>query len=134
VPIKRHEAVFRIGKNKAAEVSRRQFPLVLAWGSTIHKVQGLTLDSIVVDMKGKMFNPGQAYVAFSRVKSLEGLFIKNFNPTSIRVSSDVVSEMERLSTKIIPTELPPKVVSLPKDNWIKISHLNVHSYLSKHQE
>ena len=74
VPVSQHEAVFCIGKNKAAEVSRRQFPLVLVWATTIHKVQGLTIDQIVVDMVDKVL----AYVTFSCVKILEGLFIKNF--------------------------------------------------------
>ena len=57
MPISRHEVVFNIGRNKAAEVTRRQFPLVLAWATTIHKVQGLTLDQIVENMKGQAFNP-----------------------------------------------------------------------------
>ena len=132
VPISRHEAVFNIGRNKAAEVTRRQFPLVLAWATTIHKVQGLTLDQIVVDMKGQTFNAGQAYVAFSRVKILQGLFIKNFNPASIKVSAAVVSEMERLtSDRLLPPQPVPQVVTLPSTDWIKIGHLNVRSYLSK---
>lgn len=131
VPIARHEAVFNIGRSKAAEVSRRQFPLVLAWATTIHKVQGLTLDQIVVDMKGQAFSAGQAYVAFSRVRCLQGLFIKNSNPASIKVSPSVLNEMERLSSdKLLPSQPTPQV-TLPRSGWIKIGHLNVHSYLSK---
>ena len=85
--ISRHEATFRIGRNKSAEVPRTQFPLVLSWATTIHKVQGLTLDKIVVDMKGGRFTAGQAYyVAFSRVKSLDTLFIENLDFKSIKTS------------------------------------------------
>ena len=56
------------------------FPLKLSWAVMIHKCQGLTLDQIVVDMspnKGKYY-PGQAYVGFNRVKTLDGLHIINY--------------------------------------------------------
>ena len=65
---------FSLEVKKGAEIMRVQFPLTSAWATTIHKVQGLTLDEMVVDMKGGCFSPGQAYVACSRVKSMQGLY------------------------------------------------------------
>lgn len=51
-------------------------------------MQGMTVDQIVVDMSGR-FSPGQAYVAFSRVKSIAGLFVTNFDVNKISVSPQI---------------------------------------------
>ncbi|XP_062574488.1 uncharacterized protein LOC134236336, partial [Saccostrea cucullata] len=57
---------------------RKQYPLQLAWACTIHKVQGLTVKECVVDLK-KCFAPGQAYVALSRVTSIQGLYLNEID-------------------------------------------------------
>ena len=58
-----------------------QFPFILAWAVTVHKAQGLTLDRIRIDLGRGMFAPGQAYVALSRCRTLDGI---SFNrPLSI---------------------------------------------------
>ena len=130
VPISKHEVKFPAQGRRGAEVTRLQFPLTLAWATTIHKVQGLTLDAIVVDMKGGRFSPGQAYVAFSRVKTLQGLHICNFNPTAIKSSIKVKEEMTRLNTKLVKFIPDLKFMSLP-NNYITLSLLNVRSIVAK---
>jgi ATP-dependent exoDNAse (exonuclease V) alpha subunit len=69
---------FETGSNKVKrEVvgTFKQVPLRVAYAVTIHKAQGLTLDKVFIDFDAGMFAHGQAYVAFSRARTLEGLEI-----------------------------------------------------------
>jgi len=77
-------------------VYRKQFPLTVAYAITVHKCQGLSLDCAIVDFSDKVFCAGMAYVAMSRVRSLDGLYLTSFNPASIIVSNDCLKEVNRL--------------------------------------
>ena len=70
-------------------VSRTQVPLRLAYAVTIHKVQGATLDSALVDIGSGVFEYGQAYVALSRVRSLEALYVYDFDPVAFKAHPKV---------------------------------------------
>lgn len=65
----------------------RQFPVKLAYAFTIHKAQGQTYDKVILDLNSHIFAPGQLYVALSRAKSLQGLFLSK--PVTY---SDIISD------------------------------------------
>jgi ATP-dependent DNA helicase PIF1 len=60
-----------------------QYPLDLAWASTIHKSQGLSLSKIITNLSN-VFSPGQSYVCLSRVKSLDGLYLMGIDYNKIK--------------------------------------------------
>jgi len=67
-----------------------QIPLILSWSLTVHKIQGSTLDEAEIDIGSTIFTSGQSYVALSRVKTLEGLYLRNFDETKIKAHDKVV--------------------------------------------
>jgi len=66
-------------------VRRKQLPLRLAYALTIHKAQGASLDSALIDVGSATFEYGQAYVALSRVRSLDALYIHDIEKGAFRV-------------------------------------------------
>lgn len=78
-----------------------QVPLILAWALTIHKSQGATLDVAEIDAGSNIFECGQTYVALSRVKSLEGLYLASFDASKIKINRKVQQFYDSL-----PKELP----------------------------
>jgi ATP-dependent exoDNAse (exonuclease V) alpha subunit len=76
----------------------QQIPLRLAWAVTVHKSQGQTYDEVVIDMGRGAFSPGQTYVALSRVRSLEGLYLTRvIRMSDVMVDQDVLRFMSTAS-------------------------------------
>ena len=115
-------------EKKTKAVVRHQFPLRLSWACTAHKVQGMTVDKVVVNLD-RTFSAGQGYVALSRVTSKEGLFIETNDPTSltkkIYADPEVHSALQEMPMLKLPT------YSSASDENITIVLHNIQS-LNKH--
>lgn len=97
LPLEVSRFPFTVRAGKTADVRAVQFPLSLAWGSTIHKCQGLTLDKVRIDARN-CFDAGQLYVALSRVRKIDDLSLIGFNPQSVICDKRAV-EFETLAPR-----------------------------------
>lgn len=73
-----------------------QYPLTLAWALTIHKIQGSSLNQAQIDIGNSIFEYGQTYVALSRVKTMDGLYLMNFQPNRIKSNPKVIAFYDSL--------------------------------------
>lgn len=86
---------------------REQYPLALGWAISIHKSQGMSLDSVAIDF-ARIFAPHQAYVALSRARNYEGLYLKNLTFDKIFIDDRVVKFMESLESTLVYDKIEAK--------------------------
>ena len=85
---------FSMEANGEILARRTQVPLVLAYALSVHKSQGLTMDTVCVSVKNLGFSPHMLYVALSRVRTLDGLVLQDF---SMEALSECCVDAEALS-------------------------------------
>jgi len=96
------------------DIGRAQIPLRIAYAITIHKSQGATLDSALIDIGASTFEYGQAYVALSRCRSLESLYIFKLDPKKILCHPKVrtfYEELPELPIHEVVNEHTPSILS-----------------------
>jgi ATP-dependent DNA helicase PIF1 len=87
-------------EDERVKITRKQIPLILSWASTIHKVQGCTLDYVIIDLGTSIFSPALAYVGMSRARTLESMLLINFIPAKVYAHPEAV-EFENMMTSQI---------------------------------
>ena len=86
IAVEPHSWTLEEDGKRRAEVT--QLPLRLAWAITIHKSQGMSLDAAEVDLS-KSFTPGMGYVALSRIRSLDGLYLTGINRMAMQLNPHI---------------------------------------------
>lgn len=99
-----------------------QLPLRLAWAITIHKSQGMSLDAAEIDLS-KAFTPGMGYVALSRVRGLDGLYLQGINPMALTMHPQIheLDAALRQASSVLAADtidISDETIAPPKDKPI----------------
>ncbi|KAM9771032.1 uncharacterized protein ACBT44_004625 isoform 5-T6 [Syngnathus typhle] len=112
-------------KLKKPGVTRRQFPIKLAFACTIHKVQGMTTSEAAVSLKG-VFEHGMGYVALSRVTSLSGLHILHMDERRLHANPEITAALAEMAEDSLESVMPLLHVmpSVDRANHLVVVHHN----------
>ena len=105
-----------------------QLPLCHAWAMTIHKIQGATLSMAEMDIGNGIFECGQTYVALSRVKSLDGLYLTSFDPSKIKINPKVREFYEKIPE--VEYESVEEEIETPKEETSDVKKISINDELS----
>ena len=129
VPISEIKLTFEIPRIKI-KVTRYQFPMVLCFCMTSYKSQGQTLQSAILDFKDAVSKHGTFYVGATRVRTSEGLFVRNFSTSQITCREDVKKELKILRNNrkytFSKTYLGTKIWK--NETEYKIAYLNINGF------
>lgn len=107
-----------LSEDDKVRATATQLPLRLAWAITIHKSQGMSLDGAIIDLS-RSFTPGMGYVALSRVRSMDGVYLQGINNLALQLHPaifEIDTALRTTSTALanITADAPDEELSKPK--------------------
>ena len=124
IPINPHKNTMTVKLNgKAVTITREQVPLKLSWAVTVHKVQGQTTSQAVISMKHH--TKAMAYVALSRVSSIDGMYLIDYDSSKIFCDEGIAKELAKMP--VCDVSLANPFTNVDHNKSFIIAHHNIQS-------
>ena len=134
VPIERQKRQFSPNSGNIT-YQRSQFPLTLAYALTSHKCQGQTLEEVIIDFRNCKVFPSSFYVALTRVKEGNKVYLRNYQKDYINVNEDVekkIKAMQMFKKYVTHKTYLDQQIYVQKNEEIKIGYLNINGLTHAH--